>query len=163
MRKWLAGVIDWWARAASVLAVLCLVVIVVGITADALGRYVFSRPIEGVHAIVGGLLQPAMIFLGCALVARMNGHMKVEVVRLDRWPVAKRAVDLALSWLIGVFWGLVAWQAAARAYTAYVTNQWPVGEIAVPAIVSYGVVAAGAALAALAHVVPLDAARARSA
>lgn len=162
MRKWLVGAIDWLARAASILAMLCLIVIVVGITADATGRYLLAKPIEGVQAIVEGLLQPAMIFLGCGLVARMDGHMKVTVFRLDRWPTARSAIDLAFKGMIGVFWGIVAWQAAARAYAAYVSNQWPVGEIAVPAIVSYGIVAVGAALACLAHILPVDAARAQN-
>jgi len=145
---------DRMARAASVLAVLCLIAIVVSIAADAIGRYVFASPIAGVHAVVGGLLQPAMIFLGCALVARSDGHMRVVVVHLDRWPGFKRAVDTLFGWMIAAFWATLAWQAGARAYNAYVTNQWPVGEIAIPAIVSYGVVAAGCLLAFLAHFVP---------
>lgn len=154
MRARLVALVDQIAYAASWLATLCLIAIVVSITADSAGRYLLSRPIVGVHAIVGGLLQPAMVFLGCALVARGNGHMRVEVIRLDRWPALKRGIETVFSWLVAAFWATVAWQAAARAHNAYVMNEWPVGEIAVPAIVSYGFVAAGAALAAVAHLAP---------
>lgn len=136
-------------------ATLAMAVIVILITADAAGRYLFSSPIAGVHAVVGGLLQPVMIFLGCALVARHDGHMRVEVIRLTRWPQLHAAVQFIFSLLIGGFWAVVAWQAAARAHRAWVLNQWPVGEIAVPAVISYSVVALGALLALIAHWVPL--------
>lgn len=148
------ALIDRLAHAASLIATLCLVAITLSITADAIGRYVLSHPIAGVHAVVGGLLQPAMIFLGAALVARGNGHMRVEVLPLNQWPALKRAIEAVFAWLIAAFWGIVSWQAAVRAHEAYVQNQWPVGEIAIPTIVSYSVVAIGAALAAVAHLLP---------
>ncbi len=159
MRSTLVSFVDRASRAASVVATLCLIAIVISVTADAMGRYLFSRPIIGVHAIVGGLLHPVLIFFGSALVARSNGHMRVQVVRLDRWPTLKRAIENLFAWLISLFWGVVAWQASVRVYEAYAMNQWPVGEIAVPAIVSYGAVAIGAALAAVAHLTPSGEAR----
>jgi TRAP-type C4-dicarboxylate transport system permease small subunit len=146
--------VDRVAGLAAAIASFTLAVIVLLITGDAAGRYLFSSPIEGVHAIVGGLLQPMMIFLGCALVARRDAHMRVEVVPLSRWPQLQRAVAAAFAFLIGAFWAVVAWQAAARAHRAWVLNQWPVGEIAVPAVISYSIVAFGALLALVAHWAP---------
>lgn len=155
MRSTLVRAVDRMSQAAAAVATLCLIAIVISVTADAMGRYLFSRPIIGVHAIVGGLLHPVLIFFGASLVARSKGHMRVQVVQLDRWPALERTIEDLFAWLIAAFWAIVAWQAFVRVYDAYAMNQWPVGEIAVPTIVSYGAVAIGAALAAVAHLAPL--------
>ena len=44
--------------------------IVIGITLDATGRYLFASPIQGMQAIVEGLLQPVVVFFAAGLAAR---------------------------------------------------------------------------------------------
>lgn len=142
------------ARWAAFLATISLILIVIVTSADAIARYIFSAPIYGAQAIIEGLLQPAVIFLGAALVGRMDGHMKVDLITFSNAPRIRKARDLFFSLLITTFWAACAWQAGLRAYEAYVLKQWPVGEIAAPALIAYGLTAIGCLLAALAHLVP---------
>lgn len=140
----------------AVVAKLSLAIIVVAVTADAAGRYLWSAPILGVQAIVEGLLQPTVVFFAAALTGRRNGHMKVEILPVQRMPRFKVARDILWSLLITLFWSACAWQAGSHAYAAWLAGQWPVGEIAVPVIFSSGVTCIGCAMAAFAHAVPLS-------
>ncbi len=155
----LVRLIDQAIRGAAFLATLSLIFIVVGICLDVLARYVFSSSIHGTQAIVEGLLLPAVLFLGAPLVGRMNGHMRIELLDMKRWPRLRLARRALFAILISAFWGLCAWQAGLRSYEAYALNQWPIGEIAAPAVVAFGLVAIGCFLAALAHLLPMPSAQ----
>src|SRR5690606_667615 len=108
----------------------------------------------GVHAIVEDLLQPAVIFLALPLAARLNAHLKVEIITLRQRPRARALRDALFAVGTSAFWAVCGWQAGVRAWDAYVNNQWPVGEIAVPIVISYGLTAIGCAFAAVAHLFP---------
>ena len=145
---------DKSAAGFAIIAKLAMCLIVIGITLDATGRYLFASPIQGMQAIVEGLLQPVVVFFAAGLAARLDGHMKVDIIKTDRWPKLERVREIIFSLLIGVFWFLCSWQAGLRAYDAYHAGQWPVGQIETPAIIAYGVVAAGCFVAAVCHLLP---------
>lgn len=140
-------VVRWSATA----GMCCLALTAILITADAGGRYLFNSPVQGVHAIVQGFLQPAVIFLAVALAARTDAHLRIELVSLRGYPRLRVLRDLAFSLLVSMFWLLCAWQAGLRAWSAYINGQWPVGEIAVPDVIAYGLTALGCLLAAISH------------
>lgn len=153
-RAWVGGwissadsIADW----SAVAALISLAMIVVAVTCDALGRYFFSSPIQGVQAYVEGLLQPTVAFFGASLVARDDGHIRVELLRFDRSPRLRRWRACSFRLVISSFWGACSYLALARAWEAYAQGRWPVGEIAVPTVVSFGVTGLGCALAAYAH------------
>lgn len=145
---------DKSAAGFAILAKLAMCLIVIGITMDSMGRYLFASPIQGMQAIVEGLLQPAVVFFAAGLAARLDGHMKVDIIRMERWPTLTLVRAIAFSLLISVFWLLCSWQAGLRAYDAYRDGQWPVGQIETPAIIAYGVVAVGCFVAAICHLIP---------
>ncbi len=159
---WLARGVDFLAASLAAVAKVALAIIVVGVTADALGRYVFSMPLRGAYVFVEGLLLPSVIFLACALNGRRASHMTVDLLQLERWPRVYRAREIAFSILISGFWAFCAWRAGSVAYSSFVAGRWPVGELAVPSIVSYGIVAIGCTAAAIAHIVPRSAVEAEN-
>ncbi|MAL77844.1 MAG: hypothetical protein CMN55_01840 [Sneathiella sp.] len=145
---------DKSAASFALMAKLAMCLIVIGITLDATGRYLFSSPILGMQAIVEGMLQPIVVFFAIALAARHDGHMRVDIIRLEKWPLLMRLREAIFSLLIVVFWLLCGWQAGLRAYDAYVEGQWPVGQIETPAVIAYSIVALGCFMAALCHLIP---------
>ena len=146
---------DRIAAALALVAKAALAVIVIAVTADAAGRYLFSAPIPGTQAIVEGLLQPSVVFLAAALTGRRDGHMKVELLPFERTPALARIREIIFGAAITAFWLVCAWQSGSRAWGAWMAGQWPVGEIAVPLVVSYGLTCLGCAAAAVAHAIPL--------
>jgi len=151
---WVVRAVDAMIRLGAWIATIAISLIMLGICADVIMRYVFSSSIHGMHAIVEGLLLPAAIFLGAPLVGRMDGHMKVDIVRLEHRPQLQKARKITFAILISAFWLVCGWQAALRSHEAYVLRQWPIGEIAAPIVIVYGIVALGCFLAACAHLLP---------
>lgn len=138
----------------ALIAKFSLLLIVLVVTADAMGRYLFGAPIRGTHAIVGGLLQPAVVFLFAGQSARLGAHMKVELLSLSRVPRVEHFVELCLRALIILFWVGCGWQAFLLAKAAFVAGRWPVGEIAAPEVIAYSLVAFGCLVAAAGHAFP---------
>lgn len=154
IRDFLVNLGDKSAASFAIVAKLAMCLIVIGVTIDAVGRYLFASPIVGMQAIVAGMLQPAVVFFAIALAARNDSHMRVDIVPFQKWPLLLRVREAIFTLCIVVFWLLCGWQAWLRAYDAYVKGQWPVGQIETPAIIAYGIVALGCFMAAFCHLVP---------
>lgn len=146
--------IDSVIRTGAQIATVVLILIMVSICVEVVARYGFSMSIHGMHAIIEGLFLPAVVFFGAPLVGRMDGHMKVELFDLKRWPKVRRFRHATFAILVSLFWLVCGWQAALRAHEAFVLKQWPIGEIAAPTVISFGVTAIGCFLAACAHILP---------
>lgn len=140
----------------ALVAKFSLLLIVLAVTADAMGRYLFGTPIRGTHAIVGGLLQPAVVFFFAGQSARLGAHMKVDLLSLSSVPLLERTVGAILQITIILFWLGCGWQAFLLAQTAFFAGRWPVGEIAAPEVIAYSIVAAGCLVAALGHAFPIE-------
>jgi len=146
--------VGYLTAACSLIAKLSLLLIVVAVTADSMGRYLFGAPIRGTHAIAGGLLQPAVVFFFAGQSAKLGAHMKVEVLSLSRVPVFERWVRVLFKVLIILFWLGCGWQAYLLAYAAFIAGRWPIGEIAAPEVIAYSMVAFGCLVAAAGHAFP---------
>lgn len=140
--------------ACALIAKLSLLLIVVAVTADSMGRYLFGAPIRGIHAIVGGLLQPAVVFFFAGQSAKLGAHMKVEIFPLARVPTFERWTHVVFKVLVILFWLGCGWQAYLLAHSAYVAGRWPIGEIAAPEVIAYTMVTIGCLVAAAGHALP---------
>lgn len=94
------------------LAVLCGVMLMAMMCLtlfDVLGRYVFSRPINGATELTEMMLV-AVIFIGLPAVSLDRDHVSVDLVteRLPAWIQPWR--ELATSLIVAVVLGVVAWR-----------------------------------------------------
>lgn len=110
---------------------------------DALGRYLFDRPIQGAVALVTEFLFPVVVFFSVSYVFLLDGHVRVELVRRKFSPRTRVWLEILFTVLTLVLWALVAERAGARAYEGYVLKQRPIGVFGIPPTVAYGVVAIG--------------------
>lgn len=139
-------------RGLARIALLCIL----GFTVvDVGGRYLFGLPLEGTTTLIVDLFFPAVVFLSLAYVAEQDGHVRVELVWGRLGPHGRRIVGFLFALLIAAFWLVIAWLAGRRAVEAYILDLQPIGSVGVPLFISYGTVALGSLLGAIAEFVRL--------
>ena len=77
--------LDWCERVLTYAAVVATSVMVFLTTVDAIGRYLFNRPITGAYEITEKYLMLACVFLGCAYAYRKGAFIRVTILT-DRLP-----------------------------------------------------------------------------
>jgi TRAP-type C4-dicarboxylate transport system permease small subunit len=92
-----------------------LLIIMVLVTLDVGGRYLFNKPLLGVNEICEFMLAGAVL-LGLAYTQILRGHVMVELL-YDRLSPKTQAILALFHCLIGMFiFGLIAWQSAIMTY-----------------------------------------------
>jgi TRAP-type C4-dicarboxylate transport system permease small subunit len=106
------------ARAASTLAGIAVLAVVVLITYDVAMRFFFEQPQLFVDE-VASFLELFVIFGGLAYTFRTGGHVRVDLLT-GRLPGRARASLRVAALVLGlVFLGVVIWTTAQSAITAY--------------------------------------------
>lgn len=98
--KKLETLFDYCLNIMAIIAAIMLAMIIVLVSADALGRYFFNQPILWVTEISEYSLI-FITFLGSAWLLKKDGHVKMEVV-LNYFNKATQAILGIISSLIGV-------------------------------------------------------------
>lgn len=147
-------IMDVLVGAVTVLAGLCIVAMMVHVTADVIGRYVFNTPLPGTITFVSAYYMVGAAFLALPLAERRGAHINVELVS-DLLPRRLQLVlALAARLLTAAVVGLVALrtvqEAGAKAAIGATVQQ---GAITIPTWPSYFLVPVGCALMMLAALV----------
>jgi TRAP-type C4-dicarboxylate transport system permease small subunit len=66
------------SRSASVIGALCVVLMVLHVTADVIGRYVFNAPLPGTIVIVANYYMILLVFLSIGIAEEKRSHISVE-------------------------------------------------------------------------------------
>lgn len=106
------------------IAALALLAMMLHVTGDVIGKYVFNAPIPGTAEVVASYYMVSAVFLPLAWVEITEGSIIVELL-YDRF--GHRAKTLALflaTALSAVFYGGLAWLSWSPAISA-----WRIGEI----------------------------------
>ena len=90
--------LDWCERVLTYAAVTATSIMVFLTTADAIGRYLFNRPITGAYEITEKYLMLACVFLGCAYAYRKGAFIRVTILT-DHLP---RSVMVVINHLVQV-------------------------------------------------------------
>lgn len=138
--RWL-GWLEWilYLGAATALALMMIT-----ISADTLGRYLFSRPISGVYEINEMYLLTAVVFLSIARAQRFNRHIAVHSIYEvlgDGLQRLTRIVGRLLS--VSLFCAL-AFKSGEMALAQFVMGNMTSGALALPTWVSWFFVWIGA-------------------
>lgn len=107
--KLLSGV----TRIASLLSTICIVVMMLHVTADVIGRYVFNAPLPGTIVVVGHYYMIIVVFVALGVAEEKRAHISVEFLT-DLLP------NRAQIWVV-VFGGLVTLAVfSLLAYSGYI-------------------------------------------
>lgn len=143
-----AQALDVCWRVLGVVANLALLLIMFGVSADAILRYALNRPLTGTLEGVELLLVIA-VFLSLARTQAERGHIAVDIIsaRLAGRP---RAALEALTALLGVvLFGAVTWATGGMALRSWQMGEYSAGLIAFPIYPSRILVALGSLLLSL--------------
>lgn len=133
------------ATAGGVLAEALVFLMMLGITADIVARYVFSRPIPG-QVEASTLALVVILYFGLAYTQTRRGHVRVELF-VSRVSGAKRELLEALALAVSfVPTSLMCTATAKEAYTSVLGREFVSGVISFPLWPGRCAVAIGLAL-----------------
>jgi TRAP-type C4-dicarboxylate transport system permease small subunit len=122
-----------------------LVFLMLSVSADVAGRYVFGRPIGWVVEFTEyNLLY--IPFLAMAWLVREGGHVRIDVVLQAVRPETRTRVNAATSLAAALTCGLAAYWAAMTTWDNYVRDVFTVGIYPIPKFIPLSVIALGLAL-----------------
>ena len=128
----LLRIIDTISAALMVVASIALMLMMVHVSADVVGKFVFSQPIPMTLEMVSNYYMVAVVFLPFAAVERMNGNIHVELIYTHLPRVIRRVLDL-VSYVL--FAGLLyllttsTWNVAIKKFNV---GEFIMGSYAVP-------------------------------
>lgn len=131
------------------IAQLAMLVMMFGISADALGRYLFNTPLQGSFEFTSLYLMVIVTFLGMPATYSAGGMVRLEVLtrHLDRVPGRIPARVNAL--MAAAVFGFLAWHAGHDAIDKFIARDTTFGAVQFPLYWSYVWFPLGAALMTL--------------
>ncbi len=110
--KYIDKVVSYPSNLLSAMAMVAIVVTMLAVIADVLGRWLFRSPVRGAYDIVT-LAFAIMVWGPMALAALKGSHITMTFL-LDRFPRLPRLVfQLLIALLTSVMLGIVAWRLVA--------------------------------------------------
>ena len=128
---------------------LMIIAMMLVITGNAVGRYLFALPIYGANELITDLIFPSLIFFSMSYVLATGGHVRVDLW----WRRFGRGLQSVLHAVFDVamiaMWIGITYMTAAHAYTAFSEGQRSIGTFGIPPVLTYGAVALGSGLMTL--------------
>lgn len=107
------------ASAYAVIGAVAVALMMVHITADVIGKFVFNRPLPGTIPIVSQFYMVFATFLPLAMVERSNSHISVEIIVMN-FPKRARDFFAMLATAVGaIVFGLLTWRSLVEAGRKY--------------------------------------------
>lgn len=108
-----------------------LILMMLHITAEVVGRYFFNSPLHGTVEIVPTYYMVATVFLPLALIEKLNGHIVVELVS-KHFPERIQEIQIALVALLSAaYFGAFTWQTWGDAVQKFEVREVSLGNVAV--------------------------------
>lgn len=135
--------LERFEKALYVGAALALAVMMVSITADALGRYLFARPIPGVYEINEMYLLTATVYLSIARAQRRDEHIAVDSI-YRRMPILARRLSRGVGRaLAAAFFAAVAYKTGEMALRQFAMGNMTSGVVQLPGWIGWFLVCLG--------------------
>jgi TRAP-type C4-dicarboxylate transport system permease small subunit len=114
--KYIDKVVSYPSDLLSAMAMVAIVVTMLAVVADVLGRWIFRSPIRGAYDIV--TMAFAIIVWGPMALAAFKGSHIAMTFLLDKFPRLPRLVfQLIIALMTSVMLGIVSWRLAAYGIT----------------------------------------------
>ena len=85
------------------------------ISVDVIGRYIFNKPISGSIDIIA-LLMVVLVFCSIAYCASQNNNVRIDIFYLKLPQQIKSLLDIITSFLSFIFVGLLSWRLGNQAW-----------------------------------------------
>ena len=116
---------------------IALLVMMVLTSIDALGRYLFNKPIVGAYEFTERYLMIIIVFLSMSYVMKLGGHIRLDLV-LDRLSNKMQSILNVIFNLLGAtLMFLIGFKGLTNTYSAWINNEVGGGIIAWPFWLSY--------------------------
>lgn len=93
------------------------------VSADAIGKYVFHKPMPATVESVQFIYMVALVFLPIAYIARGEGHICVELFTRSMRPRARAFLNIFTGLLTLIWVGLIAFYAGQEAVTMTIEGE----------------------------------------
>ena len=144
----MVAVMRWLERASLAVAILCVALIMVIISADAISRYAFRAPIPWAFELLTYYLMVAGIYFAVSPTFSHGDHIGIDLFSPMMSPAAKARWGALSSVLAGVVFALIAFASGEASYEAWRNTEFLPGYIVWPAWLSHAPVVVGSALIA---------------
>ena len=114
-----------------------LALMMAAITADALGRYLFNRPLAGSMEATSLYFMVVVAFLGLPLAYVGGEHIRIEVFHKALLRIPGRFIDRLHALLAAFAFGFVAWHTGRLAWEKIAELETSIGTIQFPLYLSY--------------------------
>ena len=128
----LLRVIDVLSAALMIVGGIALMLMMLHVTADVVGKFVFHQPVPMTLEMVSNYYMVAVVFLPFAAVERMNGNIHVELIYAHLPRVIRRSLDLLSYVLFAVLLYLMTASTWGVAIKKYNVGEFIMGSYAVP-------------------------------
>ena len=72
--------LSWLAKGSSLIGTICVVMMMLHVTADVIGRYMFNAPLAGTIVIVANYYMIILVFLAIGVAEEKKAHISVEFI-----------------------------------------------------------------------------------
>lgn len=135
--------------ALTFVAKLTMFAMMLSISADALGRYLFNRPLQGNVEMTSLYMMVILGFLGLSIAHRRQDHIQLDVFIRRFKPSVQRVVAVANALIAMVFFAALTWWSGEVALEKLVERQTTYGAQQFPLYLSYCWVPLGTAVLTL--------------
>ena len=123
--------LGWMVNTSALGSSMIVVVLMVLVTADVTGRYVFNKPVPMTYE-VGSFMLVFIVFLGMAYTQRMGSHIRVEFLTLRMSPRVRASFNM-LAYTLGIcLYGAIFYQGFKWSYEGFQIGQYVAGLVNIP-------------------------------
>lgn len=126
-------------------AAVCLALMMLSISGDALGRYAFDKPLPGVHELTEMYFLAGVVFLSIARAQRLGKHVSVESLEAGFPPALQCTTRIFGRALGAALFVIIALKAGQMAWNQFSMGNMTSGALALPSWIGWFVVSIGSA------------------
>jgi TRAP-type C4-dicarboxylate transport system permease small subunit len=146
--SWCNRALGWVVLGANGLSAVFVLVLMVLVMADIIGRYLFNRPVPMTYE-VGSFMMVFIVFLGLAYTQRVGAHIRVEFLTLHLSPRTRALLDIIASVLGLGLYAVITYEGFLWSWASWEVGDYVAGLVNIPRYPSQFVVPFGAAILCL--------------
>jgi TRAP-type C4-dicarboxylate transport system permease small subunit len=131
------------------LALIGLILMMIIVTGNATGRYLFDTAIPGSLLFTERFLMIMVIFLTMARLQAKGENINVDLLYRNFPDEIRSPVDLVGQVFGLLIFAMIVYETSIRAWEGFIGGHWTVGAISFPIYLSWAIVAIGSALLSL--------------